>query len=80
MAWDDGDRGPVLALLAERKEKCPQCGHPMSVCRDQKTAGTWQAEVEVCQPSVVAQVRAEQIHEAKQRGRVIMTRRTAGGG
>jgi transcription elongation factor Elf1 len=63
-------------LLAERAETCPECGHPKSVCRDRKTAGTWTVVEEVCQPSVVAQVKAEQIHEAKQRGRVIMTRRT----
>jgi len=76
VSWDDNDRGPVLALLEERAETCPECGHLKSACRDPKTAGSWQVDVQTCQPSVVAQVRAEQIHEAKQRGRVIMTKRS----
>lgn len=64
-----------MALLAERAETCPECGHPKSACRDRKTAGSWQVVEEVCQPSVVAQVKAEQAHEAKRRGVVIMTKR-----
>lgn len=74
--WTPTDRGLALALLAERAETCGQCGHPMSVCRDPRTARTWTVVTEVCQPSVVAQVVAEQVHEKKQRGVVISTRRT----
>jgi hypothetical protein len=51
------------------------CGHPMSVCRDTKTAGTWQAVEEICQASRMAQVAAENAREAKTRGAVILTRR-----
>jgi hypothetical protein len=74
--WTDTDRGLVLALLEERASICSSCGHPMSECRDPKTAQTWQVLTEVCQPSVIAQVMQEQVQEAKKRGVIIMTRRT----
>lgn len=65
----------MLALLAERAEKCPQCGHPMSVCRDPRTAGTWRVIEEICQPSRVAQAVAENAAAAKRRGVVFKTAR-----
>jgi hypothetical protein len=74
--WTDFDRGLALALLAEQAATCPSCGHPISECRDPKTAGTWEVVQEVCQPSVVAQVTSEQAAEAKRRGVQIATRRT----
>lgn len=74
--WTEYDRGLALALAAERAETCPSCGHPLSECRDSKTAGSWTVVQDVCQPSVVAQVIAEQVAEAKKRGVVISTRRT----
>jgi hypothetical protein len=79
-AWTPTDRGLVLALLAERAETCPSCGHPMSVCRDPRTAGSWQVVQEVCQPSLVAQVVAEQIAtaEVRKRGVILKTQRTRG--
>lgn len=76
MSWDDTDRGLVLALLAERKDTCPQCGHLVSECRDPKTAGSWTVIEEICQPSRVAQAKAEEVFERKRRGVVLMTRRT----
>jgi hypothetical protein len=76
--WTDADRGLVLALLAERAETCPSCGHLTSVCRDESTAGTWQVLEEVCQPSRVAQAVAEGVAEGKRRGVVLLTRRVNG--
>jgi len=70
--WSDVDRGLLLALLAERAAVCSLCGHPMSECRDPKTAGTWQVLQEVCQPSRVAQAVAEEAG----RGVVLTTKRT----
>jgi len=74
--WTDADRGLVLALLAERKETCTSCGHPMSVCRDPSTAGTWTVVQDVCQPSRIAQAVAEDVAKTKKRGVVFATRRT----
>jgi hypothetical protein len=70
------DRGLLLALLAERRDTCSQCGHQVSECRDPKTAGSWTVVEEICQPSRVAQVKAEDAQKAKKRGVVLMTRRT----
>jgi len=72
--WSDVDRGLLLALLAERKDTCPNCGHLMSVCRDVSTAGTWTVVEDVCQPSRVAQAAAENL--GKRRGVVLSTRRS----
>ncbi len=74
--WSDVDRGLVLALLAERAETCVSCGHPVSECRDFATRGQWTVVEQVCWPSVVSQVTAEQAHEAKRRGVMLATRRT----
>jgi len=49
----------------------------MSVCRDPRTAGTWEVVPEVCQASRVAQAEAENIAEKKQRGVVLATRQRA---
>lgn len=73
--WTDADRGLLLALLAERRETCAQCGHPMSQCRDKNTAGKWQVIEDVCQPTRVAQAEAENIGKSKRRGVVLSTRR-----
>jgi len=51
------------------------CGHPMSVCRDPRTAGTWTVQRDTCYPSQVAQAVME---DGRRRGEVIMTRRTGG--
>ena len=75
-SWDDTDRGLVLALMAEEAETCPQCGHPISECRDPATAGSWTVVEQVCEPSRIAQAASEQAFQAKQRGRVFLTRRT----
>jgi hypothetical protein len=74
--WTDTDRGLLLALLAERRETCSQCGHPMSQCRDKKTAGTWQVITDVCYPTQVAQARARDIAKEGRNGVVLSTRRT----
>lgn len=74
--WTEADRGLVLALLAEQRETCPMCGHPMSVCRDQNTAGQWQVKEQICQPSRISQAAAESVSESKRRGVVLMTKRT----
>ena len=66
------DRGLVLALLAERADACPMCGHPMSQCRDPRTAGSWEVVPGTCEPSRVAQAVME---DNKRRGLVVMTRR-----
>lgn len=78
--WLDEDRGLVLALLEERAQTCPSCGHPVSQCRDPATAGTWQVVEEICQPSRIAQAVAENAAESKRRGVVFSTRRTVIGG
>jgi hypothetical protein len=62
-------------LLQERAEICSMCGHPMSVCRDPRSAGTWEVLEEICQPSRVAQAASENAQERKARGLVVMTRR-----
>ena len=74
--WTDADRGLVLALLAERKDICPSCGHSMSVCRDPSTAGSWTVVQHVCQPSRIAQAVSEDVAKSKKRGVVLSTRRT----
>ena len=73
--WTDQDRGLLLALLAERRDTCSECGHPMSQCRDPKTAGTWRVVEGVCQPTRVAQAVAENNARDKKRGVVLSTRR-----
>jgi hypothetical protein len=65
----------VLALLAEQREICQMCGHPMSVCRDPKTAHTWEVKEEICQAARISQAAQENAHEGKKRGVVLMTRR-----
>lgn len=72
--FTDLDRGLVLALLAEQRETCQSCGHPMALCRDPRTAGTWQVLEDVCQPSRVSQAAADNVRESKRRGVMIMTR------
>jgi len=74
--WTDADRGLVLALLAEQRDTCPMCGHPMSQCRDEKTAGGWTVIEEVCQPSRVAQAVAHNVAESKKRGVALLTKRS----
>jgi hypothetical protein len=76
--WTSADRGWVLALLAEQADVCPQCGHPMTVCRDPATAGQWQVIEGVCQASRIAQAVAENnVRDASpRRGIVLSTRRT----
>ena len=74
--WTDTDRGLALALLAERKGTCTSCGHPMSVCRDPATAGSWTVVQDVCQPTRVAQAAFEDVAKSKKRGVVVSTRRT----
>jgi len=74
--WTETDRGLVLALLAEQRETCQSCGHPMALCRDPHTAGTWQVLEDVCQPSRVSQAVAEGVRESKRRGVMLMTRQT----
>ena len=71
--WSELDRGLVLALLAERAETCPMCGHLMSECRDPKTAGSWTVTEVICEASRVAQATAE---NSKSRGAVFNTHRT----
>lgn len=78
--WGDEDRALVLALLAERADTCPSCGHPVDVCRDPATAGHWQVLQEICQPGRVAQAVAEDVAKDGRRGVVISTRRTGGTG
>jgi len=74
--WTDFDRGLLLALLAERRETCSQRGHPMSQCRDKKTAGSWQVIEDVCQPTRVAQAVAKDVARAGRNGVVLSTRLT----
>lgn len=74
--WSDLDRGLLLALLAEQRETCNQCGHPMSVCRDPTTRGTWQVLTDICQPTRVAQAVAEDLQKDRRRGVVLMTKRS----
>ena len=80
--WTEHDRALVLALLAEHNDTCASCGHPKALCRDPKTAGTWQVVREICQPSRVAQAVQDNDADSKrsQRGLQIVTRRTASGG
>jgi hypothetical protein len=67
----------LLALLAEQAEKCPQCGHQMSECRDFKLAYEWEVVEDKCWPGALAD--AIQANNAKAekptRGLVLGTRR-----
>jgi hypothetical protein len=51
----------------------------MSECQDPKTARSWEVLQHVCQPSVVAQVIQEQVHQEGKRGVMVSTRRYLGG-
>jgi MinD superfamily P-loop ATPase len=76
VAWDDTDRGLVLALLEERAETCSSCGHPTSVCRDHNTAGHWDVVEDTCEASRVAEAVMENNvkAEVKRRGLIVSTR------
>jgi hypothetical protein len=78
--WTEEDRGLLLALLAEQNETCKICGHQMSVCRDPRTAGTWQVVPSICQPGRVMAAEAENAIESKRsmRGVVLGSKRSGG--
>jgi hypothetical protein len=78
--WTEHDRALVLALLAEERETCSSCGHPMAECRDPATAGTWRVHEEICQASRVSQAVADNYAEEKRprRGLHLFTSRTGG--
>ena len=69
----------MRALLAYRADTCPSCNHQMSECHDPKTARSWEVLQHVCQPSLVAQVKAEEAQKDGKRGVMISTRRYLGG-
>lgn len=77
--WTDQDRGWVLALLAEKADTCPGCGHPVSECRDPATRGQWSYEATVCQACVIAQAVSDNAAEAKTRGLYVGTYRNVPG-
>lgn len=63
--WSEQDRGLLLALLAEQKDTCSDCGHQLSVCRDPKTQGTWQVVESVCEARRVMAAHHENKVKAK---------------
>lgn len=69
--WTDEDRALVLALLAEQRETCSSCGHPMSQCRDPATAQRWTVIESVCQPGRVMAAAAENNAKVGRRGIVL---------
>ena len=75
--WTDEDRALLLALLAEQKETCSTCGHPMSICRDPKTAGTWSIVETICQPGRIIAAHVENAAKAgnPMRGVLVGSRR-----
>lgn len=76
--WTDEDRGWLLALRAEERETCKGCGHPLDVCRDPRTAGTWTPQTEICQACVIAEAEAENQQEGgRRRGVYIGVARTS---
>lgn len=66
--------------MAEERETCRSCGHPMSECRDPATAGTWRVHEEICQASVVSQATADNYAEDSRprRGLQLYTSRSGG--
>ena len=76
LGWTDLDRGVALARMLNQREICSQCGHPISLCRDRKTAGKWKVEHGICQASKAADVVAKKVAESKVAGVVISTRYT----
>lgn len=73
-AWTDNDRALVRALLDYRANTCPLCGRQSEVCQDPSTAQTWQVISHICEPSRIAQAKAE----TAGRGELFATRRTPG--
>ena len=63
--WTEHDRALLIALLAEQRETCPSCGHPMSLCRDPRTAGRWQVVTSICEATRVREAQAHNLAEAK---------------
>jgi hypothetical protein len=47
--WTDEDRNLLLALLAEERDECRECGHPYDVSTDRKTQGTWRVHRATCE-------------------------------
>lgn len=64
-------------MLAEQAEKCPQCGHQMSECRDSTLMHQWEVVQDICRPSALAEAVQKNNAEAEKpaRGLVIGTRR-----
>lgn len=51
--WTDEDRDWELAYLAERDERCGNCGQPLALCMDPETRQTWTVDKSTCQACLV---------------------------
>lgn len=67
--WTDEDRDLLIALLAEERDECAGCGHPLEVSTDRKTQQTWQVHRRTCEACRVLEAEVDNDLEAKTRKR-----------
>jgi hypothetical protein len=72
--WLDDDREWLLALLAEQRNTCSGCGHPVDISHDPDTAKTWRLQTSTCQACLVLDMDR---HNAAEAGRPRLGRYTA---
>ena len=78
--WTDDDRAWLLALLAEQRETCAGCGHPLDECRDPAGEKTWRLVVDTCHACMTLDMDRHNQAEKKRppMGRYTATRRWGG--
>lgn len=67
--WTDEDRAWLLALLAERADTCPGCGHPADEAHNRATERQWQVQTSVCQACLLLEATRDNQREAGTRNR-----------
>ena len=56
--WTDEDRNLLIALLAEERDECRECGQPRDVSHDRKTQGTWRVHRVTCEACRILEAEA----------------------
>lgn len=57
-----------MALLAEEREECSGCGHPIEVSTDPKTQRTWQVHRATCEACRILEAEVSNDAEVSKRG------------